>query len=441
MSVATSIRGFPEWLPEGQLVERHVLARLRDTFELHGYLPLETRSVESTETLLQKGETDKEIYLLRRLQAAEGEGDSGLGLHFDLTVPFARYVSENAGRLAFPFRRYQIQKAWRGERPQEGRYREFLQADVDVVAVQDLPGHFEVELPLVAAEALGRLPIPAVTIGVNNRKVMEGFLQGVGFTGDRTVALRALDKLHRSGPSAVAEDLRALGARPEQVDACLALAAIRSDDESFIARVRELRVSHPLLDEGLSELASVLAGARAAGEARLRADLSITRGLDYYTGTVYETTMEGFESLGSICSGGRYDDLVGGGDERYPGIGLSIGVTRILGPLLARDAVGTSRRSPACVLIAVQSEQTRRVSDEVATSLRRRGIPTEVSPDASKYGRQIRHAERRGIPFVWFPGEAGDEVRDIRSGEQSPADRTSWRPPAGDLGVGVYLRG
>lgn len=441
MSVAASMSGFPEWLPEGQFVERHVLRVLAEVFELHGFVPLETRSVETLGTLVQKGETDKEIYALRRLHAADEQGDSGLGLHFDLTVPFARYVRENAGKLVFPFRRYQIQKAWRGERPQDGRYREFLQADIDVVARGELPPHFESELPIVAAEALGRLPIPPVTIQVNNRKVVEGFFRGIGFAGEVMAAFRTLDKLHKIGHEMVGEQLQALGATTAQAEACLSLAGIKSRDVSFVSRVRDLGVSDVLLDEGLAELANVIANGRAAGVGSLEVDLSIMRGLDYYTGTVYETVMEGFETLGSVCSGGRYDDLVGEGEESYPGIGLSIGVTRILGPLLARGSVGATRVSPACVLVAVQSEERRSRSDEVAAALRSRGVPSEVSPDASKYGRQIRHAERRGIPFVWFPGEGGDEVRDIRSGEQSAADAASWMPPSDDLGVRVTVGG
>ena len=435
MSVAASMGGFPEWLPEGQLAYEHILASLRESFSLCGFTPLETRSVETLDTLLQKGETDKEIYTLRRLHASDEDPEGGLGLHFDLTVPFARYVRENAGKLTFPFRRYQIQKAWRGERPQEGRYREFLQADVDVVARGELPAHFEYELPLVAAEALGRLPIPPVTVRVNNRKLMEGFFRGLGLGDVALDALRAVDRLPRLGPEAVRTELLAGGASSDQASACLALAAIRGNEGGVGAAVSALGVDDDLLRDGLAELEAVLEAGRRFAPGRLVADLSIARGLDYYTGTVYETFMQGFESLGSICSGGRYDDLVGGGAEPYPGVGLSIGVTRILGPLLSRGRLRASRISPSCVLVAVVDEEHRIESDAVAAALRRRSIAAEVSPDAAKYGRQIRYAERRGIPFVWFP-DAG-EVRDIRTGEQTRAEAESWDPPAGDLAVSV----
>jgi histidyl-tRNA synthetase len=458
MSLAASMRGFPEWLPPGQLVEQAVLARLRETFELHGYSPLDTRSVETLETLLEKGETDKELYLLRRLRAEPEDSDSGLGLHFDLTVPFARYVRENAGKLAFPYRRYQIQKCWRGERPQEGRYREFLQADVDIVGRGELPAQAEAEVALVAADALSRLPIPPVMIQVNNRKIVEGAFLGVGLEGDVTAAFRALDKLRKIGPEAVAGLLVEAGATARQAETCLRLAAITSRDLSFAEEVRRLGVTSQLLEDGVEELSAVLEVGRAHfGEASpLVADLQITRGLDYYTGTVYETVMAGYESLGSVCSGGRYDNLVGGEAEAYPGVGLSVGVTRIVGPLLARGGLSVSRSVPTCVLVAVVDEAHRHESEQIAAGLRSRGIPTEVSPTAAKYGRQIRYADQRGIPYVWFPGAGAGapdtaaapatdvragagaatgagEVRDLRSGEQQPADPASWEPPAEDL--------
>src|SRR6185312_9742858 len=196
---------FPEWPPAQRMVEQEILDRLRATFELYGFSPLETRAVEPLDQLLRKGETSKEVYVLRRLQADDSDStDASLGLHFDLTVPFARFVLENAGKLHFPFRRYQIQKAWRGERPQEGRYREFLQADIDVVDRDTLAPHYEAEMPLVIGDALAGLPVPPVRIQVNNRKVCQGFYQGVGIK-DPEAALRAVDKLDKIGPAGVTE--------------------------------------------------------------------------------------------------------------------------------------------------------------------------------------------------------------------------------------------
>src|SRR3954464_932153 len=214
MAKVNPLSGFPEWLPGERIVEQHVIDTVRSVFELHGFASIETRSVEPLDQLLRKGETDKEIDVRPRLQAEADASDSGLGLHFDLTVPFARYVLENAGKLAFPFRRYQIQKAWRGERPQEGRYREFLQADIDVVDRDSLPAHYEAEIPLVIGDALGGLPIPPTRILVNNRKLAEGFYRGLGLA-EPDEALRAIDKLDKIGPTGVAELLTATAGATE----------------------------------------------------------------------------------------------------------------------------------------------------------------------------------------------------------------------------------
>jgi histidyl-tRNA synthetase len=381
--------------------------------------------------LLSKGETSKEVYLLHRLQAEENAREDQLGLHFDLTVPFARYVVENAGKLQFPFRRYQIQKVWRGERPQEGRYREFLQADIDVVNRDTLPFHFDTEMPLVIGDALGGLPIPRVRIQVNNRKVCEGFYRGLGLT-DTDQVLRTVDKLDKIGPVKTAELLvETAGATEAQAAACLELAAISAEDASFVDAVRKLGVTDPLLDEGLTELVQVVETAREHAPGLVIAELKIARGLDYYTGTVYETQLEGYERFGSVTSGGRYDNLASSGTQRYPGVGISIGVTRMLGLLFGRDALQISRPVPTCVLVALPHEDERSACDRIAAALRRRGIPTEVAPTAAKFGKQIQFADRRGIPYVWFPGSP-DSVKDIRSGDQVDADATTWEPPAAD---------
>ena len=425
-----SLSGFPEWLPAERIVELAFLDTIRRTFELHGFASLETRSVEPLDQLLRKGEVENEVYVLRRLHAGDDDADLGLGLHFDLTVPFARYVLENAGHLDFPLRRYQIQRAWRGERPQEGRYREFVQADIDVVDRDSLPAHLEWEIPLVVGAALRALPIPAPVIQVNNRKLAEGFFRGVG-ADDPGAVLRAVDKLAKIGPAAVAELIVAdAGLSASAARLCLELAGIRSFDPSFAEAVLALGVSHPMLDEGLAELVAVIERTSAAAPGLVMADLRIARGLDYYTGTVYETVLSGYDGLGSVCSGGRYDSLASDGTVTYPGVGMSIGVSRILGLVLGRDLVQASRSVPSCVLVSVADEATRADSDRVAAALRARGIPCEVAPAAAKFGKQIRHADRRGIPFVWFTADS--TVKDIRSGEQVGADPGTWSPPEQD---------
>ena len=427
------ISGFPEYLPAERIVEQRFLDVIRETFELHGFSSIETRSIEPIERLSSQGEdADKEIYAVSRL--AGGDEDSRWGLHFDLTVPFARYVLENAGRLSFPFRRYQIQKAWRGERPQEGRYREFTQADVDVVDVGELSSHVEAEMPLVVADVFSRFPVGEFVIQVNNRKIPEGFYLAIGLD-DVIGTLRIVDKLDKIGPARVAAMLLAAGATRDQADQCIALAMIHSADLSFVEQVRSLGVSHPTLEEGLASLAAVLTTGMENAPGRVVADLRIARGLDYYTGTVYETQLVGYESWGSFCSGGRYDALASDGRTTYPGVGISIGVSRILGLLLGKGLVRASRSSPAAVLVALNNDDERPHSVAIATALRARGIPCEVAPSAARFGKQIRYAERRGIPYVWFPGgdPGGDQVKDIRSGEQVPADAEAWQCPPEDL--------
>jgi len=435
MSKVRPISGFPEWLPTERIVEQHFLDVIRETFELHGFASIQTRAVEPIERLSSMGEdTDKEIYAISRLAGSDDSSrDPKLGLHFDLTVPFARYVLENAGKLTFPFRRYQIQPVWRGERPQEGRYREFIQCDIDIVDVGELAPHYEAELPLVVADAFSKLPIGPFRIQVNNRKIPEGFYLGIGLTDVKAV-LRIVDKLDKIGPGRVSDLLVAAGATPEQARSALALAEISSPDESFVERVRALGVQHETLTQGLGELAAVIRVGAEHAPGVLVADLKVARGLDYYTGTVYETQLIGQESYGSICSGGRYDALASDGRTTYPGVGISIGLSRLLAKIM--PSLSASRSTPSCVLVALADEPDRGHGMAVAAALRRRGIPCEVAPVAAKFGKQIKFAERRGIPFVWFAAsvdQSSDSVKDIRSGEQALADASSWLPPTDDL--------
>lgn len=435
MAKPTRLSGFPELLPAERVVEQQVLSTLARTFELHGFTSIETRAVEPLDQLLRKGETSKEVYVLRRLQEDSAEGHAGLGLHFDLTVPFARYVLENAGKLEFPFRRYQIQKVWRGERPQEGRFREFTQADIDVVGNDELGFHHDVEVARVMLDALSRLEfLPRLRLQVNNRKLIQGFYAGIGVT-DADEVMRLVDKLDKLPEQQVATLLQEQAAlTEEQAGRCLALARIHAADESFVEQVRALGVSHELLDQGLAELGAVLRGCAAlvTDRVRVEVDLKIARGLDYYTGTVFETRLDGFESLGSICSGGRYDALASDGRATYPGVGISLGVSRLLVPLLQKGIVVGNRAVPSAVLVALVDDGGRAASDALADVLRANGVPAEVAASAQKFGKQIRYAERRGIPYVLFPGDEV-QVKDIRTGEQVTIDPANWVPPAADL--------
>ena len=299
------------------------------------------------------------------------------------------------------------------------------------------------------ARALQSLELPPARMRMNDRRLVEGFYRGVG-VADVAGALRSVDKLGKIGPDGVARELVAQGVSESAADAILHLARIRSSDASFKDAVLDLWETTPthehddaqrLMAEGLAALGALVEAVNAAVPGTAEADLSIARGLDYYTGAVYETTLEGHEDLGSICSGGRYDSLVAGGG--FPGVGMSIGVSRLVSRLVSRGMLVATRSVPSAVLVAVMDEQTRSASQAIADRLRARGIACEVSPSAAKFGKQIQYADKRGIPFVWFPAVVGglflgteqgdDQVKDIRSGEQVPADADAWNPPAEDL--------
>ncbi len=435
-----AISGFPEWLPEVRLVEQQWLDRIRATFESYGFCSLETPSIEALEVLMAKGETSQEVYTLSRLQGGPPNSsgdDSRLGLHFDLTVPLARYVAQHFNDLVFPFKRYQIQRVWRGERPQEGRFREFTQCDIDVINSDHVPLHFDAELPRIIHEVLTDLLPPsgagaAFALGINNRKVLQGFYSGLGIA-DPLGVIRIADKLAKIGPDAVGKLLAdELGLDAKQVTACLDLAQIRGTDASVAADIAALGSGGALLDEGLAELAFVLDALADLPAGSIVADLSIARGLDYYTGTVYEGTLTGAPGFGSICSGGRYDNLAGSFIRRdLPGIGMSIGLTRVFAKLVADGTIGGGAKSPSHVLVVIPSEDRRAEALATATGLRRRGFNVETYHAADKLAKQLKYAARKQIPYVWFPPfEAGQahEVKDMAAGEQSAADPATWRP-------------
>ncbi|MCI6584416.1 MAG: histidine--tRNA ligase [Mobiluncus porci] len=415
----TSLSGFPEYTPEEKILEDALLEKLTRVFELHGFSHLETRAVEPLSVLEKKGETSKEVYTLTRLQDKDSGSKAKNGLHFDLTVPLARYVLENAHLLHFPFLRYQIQKVWRGERPQEGRFREFVQADIDMIGQDTLPDHFEIEAPLIMAEALETLPIPRPVVHVNSRKVLEGACTALGIT-EVDAVLQVIDKHDKVTPEVFSEMLSELGLSAEQVGKIWDLSGISGTDPSVVDEVRALQLDNPLLEEGLEDVARMLRAAALRGRDNVMADFKIARGLDYYTGMVYETFITGAESYGSICSGGRYDNLVSQGKRTFPGVGMSIGLTRLISIILANNWATASRSVPTAVLVLVDSEETRPAADAVAQTLRARGINTEVSPTASKYGKQIKYASTRGIPYVWFVEQG--EVKNLLTGDQVPAD-------------------
>lgn len=425
-----AVSGFPEWLPEYRAVEMQWIDKIRKVFESYGFCSIETPSVEEVDALLAKGgETENEIYTLHRLQADENDDkDARLALHFDLTVPMARYVAQHYNDLVLPFKRYQIQKSWRGERPQKGRFREFYQCDIDVVNLDNLPLHFDAELPAVLFEAYQALDIPAVEIRLSNRKIIFGYLQGLGITDVAPVS-RALDKLDKIGADNVIKILKEIGLPTDIAEKCLALATIKSQDNSFIDQVKALNVQHEILDKGLEELTFVMNNLSHLPKGSIKADLSIIRGLDYYTGTILETYLKGVE-FGAIGSGGRYDDLAGSFiNQKLPGIGVSIGLTRLFSKLLDDGLIQPGAKCPTQVLVVLPDEARRPVAAATAQILRQRGFNIELFHSDSKLKRQLAYAERKGIPYVWFPPfEDGQqhEVKNMLSGEQAQANPESW---------------
>ena len=431
------VSGFPEHLPEIRMAELHMLDRIRATFESYGFASIETPSVEELEVLLAKGETDKEIYTIERLQADENAGgESRLGLHYDLTVPFARYVAQHFNELVFPFKRYQMQRVWRGERPQAGRFREFTQCDVDVIGIDNLAVTFDAELAAVAMQALDAIGVTGVTLHISNRKILSGLLERLNVLPDKRIpVIRAIDAMPKVG-------VHQTGAAIEEIvgEHGIGLAAILARFAGTKAKTSsELRdaffvnaFQNPLLNEGVDELCQVMDQLRALGIENVVADLSIARGFDYYTGTVYEGRFDDNPGFGSIVAGGRYDDLAGAFiNKKLPGVGISIGFSRLFAKLLQDKAITATRRSPADLLIVLPSEERREAMLVTAQALRRRGFKVETYHAPQKIGKQIAYAEKKGIPFVWFPpfDEAGDhEVKDMSSGAQTQADVETWKP-------------
>lgn len=402
-----ALGGFPEWLPEQKLVEERVLRVIRREFERFGFTPLETPAVERREVLSAKGVVDKEIYALSRLAAGEGEdAATEMALHFDLTVPLARYVAQHFDRLTFPFRRYQIQKVWRGERPQAGRFREFYQCDIDVVGNGRLSALADAELPCVIHAIFSQIGIGPFRIRINNRKVLQGFLDGLGVdAAARAEALRAIDALEKAGPDRVRAELVAK-AGLDADGAARVIDFVNGDAD--LDRLKAMGMG-PLFTEGIDELETLSRGLNALGMPRSdwTIDLSIARGLDYYTGTVYETVLIDNPEIGSICSGGRYDNLAGTFTTKsLPGVGLSIGLTRLLSRLFDAGVLATGASTPARVLVTVLDPA--RMSDylALASALRRADIDTEIYTEARRIGDQLKYADRKGIEAAVIIGEA-----------------------------------
>lgn len=428
------VSGFTEWLPDIRALELQWLDHIRRVFESYGFCNIETPAVEVLDVLLAKGETDKEIYTLHRLQADEKDkSDARLGLHFDLTVPFARYTAQHFNELTFPFKRYQMQKVWRGERPQEGRAREFYQCDIDVINPDNLPIHFDAEIPAVIDEILQGMNIPAYTIYINNRKILLGYAQALGLGDQSHAVLRILDKRDKIGDEGVIRELtNNLKLDPATAQKALALAQIRGSDQSVIAQAKALGVTNELFEQGLDELGYVLSSLQGLVGNRIVADLSIVRGFDYYTGTVYETKFNDYPEMGTLVAGGRYEDLAGSYiNKKLPGIGISIGLTRLLSILLAKNLVKPVRASRTDVLITQMDDDQRAPALALAKQLRSRGLNVELYHTTTKIQKQMAYADKKQIPYVWFmpnDEQRQHQIKDMQNGAQTDANPDMWMP-------------
>lgn len=422
-----SIAGFPEWLPEERLVEQRWFDHIRRVFESYGFCNIETPSVEELDVLTAKGEVDKEIYVIERLHKDENDKkEARLALHFDQTVPMARYVAMNFNDLVFPFKRYQMQRVWRGERPQMGRMREFYQCDIDIINVDSLPISFDAEVAAVMYEVLEGLNIGRVQLRINNRKILMGLLESWGLE-DFVPVTRAVDKFEKIGKEAVIklliEDAKLT---TEQVDHVLSLVSIKGKAND----IRAIVPANDTMKAGIEELAFVLDNLSHLPDHAVIGDLTIVRGLDYYTGTVYETQLLDVpEFTGSVCSGGRYDDLAGSYINKHlPGVGISIGFSRLFDVMRQTrpDLLGIGPKSPAHIMMVLPSEEERAHAHDTARTLRARGYNVEVYHAARKIPDQMKYASKKGIPFVWFPFKDGHQVKDMVGGDQIPADAAIW---------------
>ncbi len=421
------VTGFPEWLPEERIVEQKWFDSIRHVFESYGYCSIETPSVEELDVITAKGEVDKEIYVIERLHKEEdSKKEARLALHFDQTVPLARYVAQHFNDLVFPFKRYQMQRVWRGERPQMGRMREFYQCDIDVINVDNLPISFDAEVAAVCYEAIESLNIGRVMLRINNRKIWLGLIDSLGLKDKSVPTMAAIDKLEKIGIDGVTKALQEAGLAQNQIDKVLALASVKGR----AADIRAITAENDVMKEGIDELSFVLENLAHLPDHAVTGDLSIVRGLDYYTGTVYETKLLDVpQFVGSVCSGGRYDDLASGYINKHlPGVGISIGFSRLFDVMRQTNPqlLGIGPKSPADIMMILPSEEERAFAADTARTLRQRGCKVELYHAARKIPDQMKYASKKGIPFVWLPFADGHQVKNMITGEQTPATPEEW---------------
>lgn len=415
------LSGFMELLPEQQIKFNQIKQVIADTYESFGFTPLDTPVLELSEVLLAKagGETEKQIYQFTK-------GDTDLSMRFDLTVPLARYVAMHQNDLSFPFKRYQIGKVYRGERPQKGRFREFYQCDIDIIGNETLDISYDAEMPAVIYNIFKKIGISDFTIRFNNRKILKGFFAELNLTDKIVDILRIVDKIAKIGQENVAKSLSDLGISDDAISKIISFITIEGTNDQIINSLKELPVSDETFKTGVSELETVLKGVADLGvpAENYSVDLSIARGLDYYTGTIYETTINAYPEMGSVCSGGRYDDLATFyTDKKLPGVGISIGLTRLFDQFSDRNLISFGRKNPADILIIPMDAAQKKTAFEISALLRQANLKCDVFMEDKKFKAKMNYANKTAVPFIGILGE--DEVnnnsiviKNMTTGEQ-----------------------
>lgn len=397
-----NLAGFVELLPEDQVLFNSIYDKIRMSYEKFGFSPMDTPILEYSDVLLAKagGETEKQIYRFNK-------GDTDISMRFDLTVPLAKYVTMNYGRLAFPFRRYQMGKVFRGERTQKGRFREFYQCDIDVIADDTLPLMTDAEMPAIIYDTFKSLGFSDFTIRINNRKILNGFFEELGLTDLAQDILRIIDKLEKIGKEAVFEEFEKLEIEKEKIEKILEFIEIKGSVDYVLDSLKSLNIENETYMLGVSELVEVVEGIRMfeVPDANFKIDLTIARGLDYYTGTVYETILNDHPQVGSVCSGGRYDNLAEFyTNKKLPGVGISIGLSRLFYILKELEIIKTDGLTTASVMV-IPMQENLKYALSVASKLRQNGINTEVSYTNKSVKSQMNYANRIKVPFVIIVGE------------------------------------
>ena len=415
-----TLPGFMELLPQDQILFNQIKETIQKNYEKFGFLPLDTPIIEDSKVLLAKagGETEKQIYRFNK-------GDNDLSLRFDLTVPLAKYVAKNYGSLAFPFRRYQIGKVYRGERQQKGRYREFYQCDIDIIGDGELSIINDAELPNVIYNTFKELGFGEFTICINNRKILNGLFESLNLSEESSDILRIIDKIEKIGKEAVIEELQKLNIKQEKIDKIMSFIAIDGSNDEKLKALNELGIESEKFEKGLEELTEVVKYMRLFGipEQNFKIDLTIARGLDYYTGTVYETFLNEYKNLGSICSGGRYENLAEYyTDKKLPGVGISIGLTRLFYQLSEIGLIKSDKKAISDVLVISMTDNFEYVS-KVAKKLRDEGKNVQVYYEDKKVKAKFKYADKLEIPYTVVIGD--DEVesgsyslKNMMTGEQ-----------------------